>query len=275
MIKLSISILLLIFSGFTFALESSLGQNFVIANSLNVRVEPNTNAPISHKLKKGQAVEVLEFKDGWAKISDPKGQREIILWVYSNYLSKKQPSTSQCKVFDVDISLSYSGDCKNGLASGKGLAKGRDLYNGEFLRGEPHGIGAYEWGLESDWAGDQYKGDFVNGERTGFGTYRFNNPKLLKTGLFFRGTYIVKCESRKECEEIIDKEGSVQNIYCKNEYKKTETMQRDLVNLSLPELHEKYPKENLDEIQKLKMLLPFMSIFGDLSDYVYAKCMKK
>ena len=275
MIKLSISILLLIFSGFTFAIESSLGQNFVIANSLNVRVEPNANAPISHKLSKGQAVEVLEFKDGWAKISDPKEQREIYLWVYSNYLSKEQPSTSQCKVFDVDISLSYSGDCKNGIASGKGLAKGRDLYNGEFLRGQPHGIGTYEWGLESDWAGDSYKGDWVNGERTGFGMYRYNDPKLLQTGLFFRGTYILKCESRKECEEIIDKEGSVQNIYCKIEYRQIEMMEEDLVNLSLPEFHEKYPKENLDEIQKLKMLLPFISLFVDLPDQVYSECMKK
>ncbi|ODM33802.1 hypothetical protein A6779_05570 [Marinobacter adhaerens] len=275
MIKLSISILFLIFSGLTFALEYRLGQNFVIANSLNVRVEPNTNAPIFEKLPKGQAVEVLEFKNGWAKISNPKGQREMSLWVYSNYLSKKHPSIRQCKVFDVDISLSYFGDCKNGLASGKGVAKGRDFYNGEFLRGQPHGIGAYEWGLESDWAGDRYEGDFVDGERTGFGTYRFDNPKLLKTGLFFQGAYVLECESRQECEDIIDREGSIKKIYCKNKYRKTEMMQEDLSNLSLPELHEKYPKENIDEIQKLKMLLPFLNLFGDLSDHVYANCMKK
>ncbi len=61
MIKLSISILFLIFSGLTFALESRLGQNFVIANSLNVRVEPNTNAPIFEKLTRNVFMGVLKL----------------------------------------------------------------------------------------------------------------------------------------------------------------------------------------------------------------------
>ena len=44
-----------------------------------------------------------------------------------------------CKVLMKEISGSYSGECKKGLADGKGEAKGVDRYIGAFKKGLPDG----------------------------------------------------------------------------------------------------------------------------------------
>ena len=72
-----------------------------------------------------------------------------------------------CKVNDPDIAVTYKGGCKDGLAEGKGEARGRDVYVGMFKAGNPHGKGTYTW-LEN---GRQYEGDWVEGIRTGKGTF--------------------------------------------------------------------------------------------------------
>jgi len=75
---------------------------------------------------------------------------------------------TDCDVLKPEISLIYKGECKKGLAHGKGEASGRDNYAGEFRRGLPHGTGIYTWST-----GEVYEGDWRNGKRHGYGTYSF------------------------------------------------------------------------------------------------------
>ncbi|MDP4290838.1 MAG: hypothetical protein Q8908_07130 [Bacteroidota bacterium] len=72
----------------------------------------------------------------------------------------------ECKVLKTEISMSYQGDCKNGLAHGKGVARGQDSYEGEFRKGLPDGTGTYVWAT-----GAMYKGEWRRGLRDGKGTY--------------------------------------------------------------------------------------------------------
>jgi hypothetical protein len=75
---------------------------------------------------------------------------------------------SDCLVLKAEISLIYKGECKNGLAHGKGEATGRDNYIGDFRKGLPHGTGIYTWS-----SGEEYDGGWRKGMRHGYGTYSF------------------------------------------------------------------------------------------------------
>jgi hypothetical protein len=75
---------------------------------------------------------------------------------------------SNCIVLKAEISGSYVGECKKGLANGNGEAKGEDYYKGEFSNGYPDGNGMYIW---KD--GANYKGEWKKGLRDGNGTYSF------------------------------------------------------------------------------------------------------
>lgn len=74
-------------------------------------------------------------------------------------------SQSNCLVMKKEISDSYEGECKNGLAHGTGKATGIDHYEGEFKKGLPHGTGTYVWK-----SGDTYTGEWKKGEMDGKGT---------------------------------------------------------------------------------------------------------
>lgn len=78
---------------------------------------------------------------------------------------------ADCKVNDSDISDEYIGSCVNGLAHGKGKAKGRDTYEGEFKQGNKHGKGTYIWAAN----GNKYEGDWLNAKRHGKGTETWSN----------------------------------------------------------------------------------------------------
>lgn len=82
---------------------------------------------------------------------------------------------SDCKVLIPDLSGTYAGPCKNGLAHGKGVAQGLDYYEGQFSKGLPSGKGTYKW---KD--GSYYEGEWVNGLKEGKG--RMVYPDSVITG---------------------------------------------------------------------------------------------
>ncbi len=73
---------------------------------------------------------------------------------------------ADCKVNQDNISDEYVGGCVNGLAEGKGKAKGKDTYEGEFKQGNSHGKGIYTWAN-----GDKYDGQWLNDLKNGRGSY--------------------------------------------------------------------------------------------------------
>jgi hypothetical protein len=72
-----------------------------------------------------------------------------------------------CTVLVKNLQGTYIGDCKKGLAHGKGTAKGIDSYTGYFKKGYPHGKGTYSWA-----AGDQFEGFWQMGSKEGEGVFR-------------------------------------------------------------------------------------------------------
>ena len=78
----------------------------------------------------------------------------VISCIYS------QDNKDNCKVLMNEISESYQGDCKDGLAHGNGLAQGIDTYEGKFKKGLPYGNGKYAWAN-----GDYYDGRWKEGDK--------------------------------------------------------------------------------------------------------------
>jgi len=82
---------------------------------------------------------------------------------------------SDCKVLVPRISGTYQGECKKGLAQGKGVAQGIDRYEGEFRKGLPEGLGVYKWA-----DGSYYEGYWKQGLRDGSGTMTFRPDSILR-----------------------------------------------------------------------------------------------
>lgn len=106
-----------------------------------------------------------------------------------------------CKVIKKEISLTYQGDCKKGLAHGKGEAVGIDTYVGQFKKGYPHGTGTYT-GADSS----VYIGDWKNGVRDGEGelTYKIDGRDSTITGIWKDDVYV---GPKPEKPKIIRSEG--------------------------------------------------------------------
>lgn len=106
----------------------------------------------------------------------------IMLWIFPGLIYGQ----ADCKVLKPEISLIYKGECKNGLAHGKGEASGRDVYRGEFKKGLPHGQGIYEWV-----SGAIYEGQWKKGKRNGQGKYSYleNGKEVTKEGLWINDKY--------------------------------------------------------------------------------------
>lgn len=86
-----------------------------------------------------------------------------------------------CIVLLPSLIGSYKGQCKKGLAHGKGTATGLDTYEGNFKRGYPHGDGIFQYSN-----GDLYNGQFKNGLKHGEGTLftRSEEKDTTLTGLW-------------------------------------------------------------------------------------------
>lgn len=94
-----------------------------------------------------------------------------------------------CKVLKVGIEKEYSGKCKKGLADGKGIAKGRFLYEGDFKKGLPNGKGTLKFSQE-----EYYVGEWKDGLQDGKGAlhYKVKGVDSVKTGVWEKGNYIGK-----------------------------------------------------------------------------------
>jgi hypothetical protein len=103
----------------------------------------------------------------------------ITLILLSSYMYSQQ---SDCIVVTKQIAGSYSGRCKDGLAHGRGTARGIDSYEGQFREGIPHGKGTYKWSN-----GDYYEGLWEKGKMEGRGKMVYKDSTL--TGFWRAGEY--------------------------------------------------------------------------------------
>jgi len=90
---------------------------------------------------------------------------------------------NNCAVSRVEISGTYSGGCKDGLAHGKGVAKGIDTYEGQFRFGLPDGKGTYKWA-----DGTYYTGMWSKGQRNGKGVMVYADS--TRTGYWENDVFI-------------------------------------------------------------------------------------
>ncbi|MDR1085166.1 MAG: hypothetical protein LBP22_10010 [Deltaproteobacteria bacterium] len=121
----------------------------------------------------------------------------------------QEPQTAQINpVDDADINALYTGQVNsNGKAEGRGLAKGRDSYVGDFKNGKKSGYGVYidqrsglryEGQFADDLANGQgmslfpsgwlYEGGFKDGQFSGQGTLRLRNI-FNYTGTFLNNNF--------------------------------------------------------------------------------------
>lgn len=107
----------------------------------------------------------------------------MILSLLANHVYAQE----NCKVLLQQISGSYTGSCKNGLADGEGEALGIDQYKGEFKKGLPEGQGVYIWQT-----GEKYEGSWKKGLREGKGTYTFKSDgkETAMTGIWKEDKYV-------------------------------------------------------------------------------------
>ncbi|MFW5725107.1 MAG: hypothetical protein ACOCX0_01580 [Bacteroidota bacterium] len=113
----------------------------------------------------------------------------------------------QCKVKPESLQGTYTGDCKNGLAHGSGIAIGEDQYGGEFRKGLPHGEGVYTWSN-----GDVYEGNFRKGLMHGKGklTRIIGGKEVVLAGVWRAGEYTV--EQQREKDYIIERQRSIDYV---------------------------------------------------------------
>jgi len=117
----------------------------------------------------------------------------IILFIFTAFtlVNAQKEKSSDCKVLHPKLDSIYKGDCKRGLAHGKGTAIGEDIYTGKFKRGLPHGKGKL-------FANDStfiYEGRWKKGKMHGRGTLvlkRENKKDSTIEGRWSKGELVRK-----------------------------------------------------------------------------------
>ncbi|NOQ27177.1 MAG: hypothetical protein GQ564_17590 [Bacteroidales bacterium] len=94
-------------------------------------------------------------------------------------ISIAQENPGSCKVLLESISGEYTGECKDGLANGEGIASGIDVYEGKFKKGLPHGIGKYTWEDNC-----YYYGNWKGGKKSGIGSLYEDHTQKITKGLW-------------------------------------------------------------------------------------------
>lgn len=113
----------------------------------------------------------------------------IILITIINFCSIIAFAQQNCEVLKADIAGTYKGECKKGLAHGKGISKGVNLYEGEFKKGVPNGDGII---IYAD--GGKYIGEWSKGDREGEGIYTIivNGKDSIADGIWKNDAYVGK-----------------------------------------------------------------------------------
>jgi len=117
-------------------------------------------------------------------------QKQILLSFLLFFVTTGIRSQS-CDVIVDSLKGQYIGDCKKGMADGKGTAMGINSYTGDFKNGYPHGYGKYTWQN-----GNCYEGFWKSGLFEGQGTFKQINQSdsFVLTGFWKKGTYISRYE---------------------------------------------------------------------------------
>ena len=115
----------------------------------------------------------------------------VILSTFYFFYSYSQNNENECKVLNENLTGYYEGGCKNGLAHGKGTAKGVDVYIGKFKEGLPHGSGKYIW---KD--GNYYEGKWKEGKRSGKGKMCNSLTKEEILGIWKDDKFVKKITER-------------------------------------------------------------------------------
>ena len=107
----------------------------------------------------------------------------IALFFVKNYSQEKD---GNCKVLMQSISQEYKGKCLNGLANGKGEAKGEDGFVGYFKDGLPNGKGKYVFQN-----GSIFEGNWNMGKKEGEGKYTLliSGKKMVQKGFWLNDEY--------------------------------------------------------------------------------------
>lgn len=102
-VLITLSLLLCVVSS-AFAEATAPGRYVVTATTLNVRLAADTSGKLVGKLNQANKVEVLEVRDGWARISEYyDGETEglsgrVAKWVFAAHLASKIPPRNKVRV---------------------------------------------------------------------------------------------------------------------------------------------------------------------------------
>lgn len=109
-------------------------------------------------------------------------QKIIRYFIWLIFISGIKVNAQDCEVLVQEISMDYKGDCKKGLAHGKGKASGENFtYEGEFKKGYPEGIGTL---IVKN--GEVFTGEWKRGEVYGEGELKEADGTIKKG--YFKGT---------------------------------------------------------------------------------------